>query len=137
MKYFTFEELTRSKDAEFMGYKLNIPNDEQKINLINIVEKLLDPIREELGEPIIVNSGYRNKVVNNMVGGAKNSAHLYGCAVDITLECWHNNKRLFDAIVKNGNFDKVIWERGTNYAPLWVHVELKSEKKGRNTNEKS
>ena len=50
----------------------------QKYNL-NIKEK----IKNKNDEPIIINSGYRSPQVNKAVGGAANSNHLTGCAVDI------------------------------------------------------
>ena len=44
---------------------------------------LLEPAREAIGCPIIVNSGFRNPRVNTLVGGVKNSQHLVGQAADI------------------------------------------------------
>lgn len=43
----------------------------------------LDEIRDCVGRPLLVNSGYRTKSYNRKVGGAENSLHLIGCAVDI------------------------------------------------------
>lgn len=44
----------------------------------------LDKLREKVGHPIIVNSGYRCPEHNEEVGGVENSQHLLGCAADIT-----------------------------------------------------
>ena len=38
---------------------------------------------DEESEPIVINSGYRSPEVNRLAGGAQNSNHLTGCAVDI------------------------------------------------------
>lgn len=51
----------------------------------NLVDKL-QKLREILGVPLIINSAYRCPERNRQVGGAKNSQHLKGTAVDISLE---------------------------------------------------
>ncbi len=117
MKHFTLEELTRTDT----GFK-NIPNSEQIENLEYLVEKILDPAREALGMPIIVNSGFRSKKVNRVVGGAATSQHTKGEAADLDTK---DNKKLFEWIRDNCEFDQLIWEFGTGKAPEWVHVSLK------------
>jgi zinc D-Ala-D-Ala carboxypeptidase len=47
---------------------------------------LLNKIREGLGKPMIVSSGYRCKKHNKKIGGADNSAHLRGTASDIACD---------------------------------------------------
>lgn len=46
-------------------------------------------LREDYGKPMIVSSGYRDISYNTVIGGARNSAHIYGKAVDIL--CHSNN----------------------------------------------
>lgn len=58
MKHFTIEELTRSETAKRLKID-NTPSKNVIANLTNLVEKVLDPAREQLGKPIYVNSGYR------------------------------------------------------------------------------
>ena len=71
MKFFTIKELTRSSTA--LRKKINnSPTEEVKNNLIELVDKILDPVREKWGKPIIVSSGYRCPTLNVAVGGAKN-----------------------------------------------------------------
>lgn len=74
--YFTVREVANdSKDR--------IPRtDKVKTNVLTLAKEL-DKIREAWGKPIIVTSWYRPAAVNKSVGGAKNSQHLYGAAVDI------------------------------------------------------
>lgn len=50
----------------------------------NLIRKL-DAMREELGRPITITSGYRCKSHNKNVGGSPNSQHLYGKAADIAV----------------------------------------------------
>ena len=117
MKYFTIEELTRTSTP----YP-NVPNEEQIKNLTNLIEKVLDPIREQLGSPITVSSGFRSWKVNKAVGGANSSQHTKGEAVDLVC---NNNAKLFELIQKKGLYDQLIWEYGTDRCPAWVHVSLK------------
>lgn len=117
MKYFTIEELTKTSKP----YP-NVPNEEQIKNLTNLVEKVLDPIREEIGSPITVSSGFRSWKVNKAVGGVDSSQHTKGEAVDLVC---NNNAKLFELIQKKGLYDQLIWEYGTDRCPAWVHVSLK------------
>ena len=82
MKYFTISELTASATAQREGID-NRPTESAYHLLHVLVDQLLDPIREAWGEPIVVSSGYRCKELNALVGGAKNSHHMLGCAADL------------------------------------------------------
>src|SRR5574344_2251025 len=117
MKYFTIEELTKTSKP----YP-NVPNEEQIKNLTNLVEKVLDPIREEIGSPITVSSGFRSWKVNKAVGGVDSSQHTKGEAVDLVC---NNNAKLFELIQKLGIYDQLIWEYGNDRYPAWVQVSLK------------
>ena len=117
MKFFTIKELTKTSKP----YP-NVPNEEQIKNLTNLIEKVLDPIREQLGSPITVSSGFRSWKVNKAVGGVDSSQHTKGEAVDLVC---NNNAKLFELIQKKGLYDQLIWEYGTDRCPAWVHVSLK------------
>ena len=69
MKYFTINELTASATAKRLGIP-NIPSWREAENLRLLVDNVLDPLREAWGAPVIVTSGYRSKLLNEMVGGA-------------------------------------------------------------------
>ena len=119
MKYFTFEELSKTSQKANNTIPEHI-----KPNLEYLVNNLLDPIRELWGKPIIVNSGYRSFEVNKLVGGAKNSQHMTGEAADITAGSVESNKRLFEIIANSGlEFDQLIDEKGYR----WIHISLKKE----------
>ena len=120
MKYFTIEELTKSPTAKRRGID-NTPNESVKKNLNHLVDKILDPLREAWGAPIIVTSGYRCGKLNRAVGGATGSQHMYGQAADIRTvsDKPSENKKLFDLIQKlKLPYDQLIDEYGYN----WVHV---------------
>ena len=72
--------------AEFCNpgkYPANVPTTQQVANMIYGCRLLLEPAREAIGCPVIINSGFRNPRVNTLVGGVKNSQHLLGQAADI------------------------------------------------------
>ena len=85
-------------------------------NVKALVSEVLDPVREKLGMPIVVNSGYRCERHNKDVGGVKNSQHLVGQAADIHCQ---DNERLKQLIIENGKFDQLI-----TY-PTFLHVSYK------------
>lgn len=70
-----------------------------------LVCEVLDPAREKLGSPIVVNSGYRCPKHNKEVGGVPNSQHMRGEACDIRCT---DNKRLVQIIEQGGKFDQLI-----------------------------
>jgi len=120
MKNFTMNEMTRSATAKRYGID-NTPSPEVAYNIRNLVEKILDPLREAWGQPIIVSSGYRCGRLNKIVKGKPTSQHLLGQAADIhtVSDRPEDNKRLFDLIRKlDLPFDQLIDEYGYN----WIHV---------------
>ena len=81
-RYFTLDEFVRSATATAHGID-NTPSKEAVTNLELLVSRVLDPLREAWGSPIIVTSGYRCEELNKRVGGVKTSYHLRGMAADI------------------------------------------------------
>lgn len=122
MKYFTIKEMTKSTTAIKRGIP-NKPSKEVEASLTALVEKILDPLREAYGKPIIVTSGYRCEKLNKIVGSKPSSQHVKGEAADIktVADTPEENKKLFDLIVKlKLPFDQLINEH--NYD--WVHVSF-------------
>ena len=114
-KYFSLSELTRTNKN-----LPNVPNSEQIAALTELVKNVLDPLRALYGKPIKVNSGYRSKLVNAAVGGAKNSDHLFGLAADITAGNKTENCILFQLIRDNFEYKQLINE----YDFSWIHVSF-------------
>ena len=122
MKYFTIKELTKSTTA-IKRHIDNSPSKEVERSLTALVEKVLDPLREAYGKPIIVTSGYRCPKLNAIVGSTPSSQHVKGEAADIksVQDTPEENKKLFDLIVRlKLPFDQLINEH--NYD--WVHVSF-------------
>ena len=122
MKYFSYEELTKSITAKNKGID-NTPSIEIKKNLKALVDNILDPLREAYGKPITVTSGYRCPKLNTAVKGAKNSQHIKGQAAGSNgvKDVRDENKKLFDVVLKlKLPFDQLIDEYDYN----WVHVSF-------------
>lgn len=122
MKYFTISELTRSDTASIKQID-NTPNKEITEHLIELVEKLLDPLRNDwaeycdvnqLGNPAIsVNSGYRCNELNKAVGGSLTSAHLTGYAADLQNVSGSREEfyQFLLNFLKDRNFDECFIEK--------------------------
>ena len=117
MKYFTINELTRTSTGLD-----NTPSNDVQANLEYLVNNVLDKVREIYGKPIKVNSGYRSKLVNKKVGGASNSQHTKGEAVDITGGNKTENKMIYEIIKNLGKYDQLINE----YDYSWIHISYKN-----------
>lgn len=125
MIYFTIDELTKSCTAERLGID-NTPNECIKFNLEQLVKNVLDPLRMKYGQPIIVCSGYRCAELNKVVGGAGNSQHMKGQAVDIkslSYSRYMNKMLAVILIAEKIPFDQLILEKVDNKGlPQWLHV---------------
>ncbi len=124
MKYFTIKELSASSEARKMGID-NTPTPVASANLARLVEAVLDPLRERYGYPIYASSGYRSPRLNKAVGGAKTSQHVSGEAVDIYVSSARDRAQLFAMIYYLLPYDQLIWEKGNDEAPAWIHVSYR------------
>jgi hypothetical protein len=77
-----------------------------------------EPIRAYLKKPIRVNSGFRSLLLNKKIGGSKTSQHCKGEALDLDL----HDRKLFNWIIDNVQFDQLIYEFGTDTAADWFHI---------------
>lgn len=119
-KYFQINELIGSKVAEEKGI-FNLPLDEKVIDNLNYSVSRMDEIREGYGKPININSWYRCKELNAEVGGAENSKHLTGLAVDIRYD-----KDLLEYLKQNPQYDKLIIEKAGK--TKWLHIQFKRDR---------
>ena len=105
--------------AEFCNpgkYPANVPSTQQVANMIYGCRLLLEPAREAIGCPIIINSGFRNSRVNTLVGGVKNSQHLLGQAADIRPKDPQQFQRLVAFLKTHALTDQLLT------GPGWLHI---------------
>ena len=115
-EHFTLAEMCHS-DYGVRHFIDNVPNELQVEALRTLCENVLQPLREALGKPIKVNSGYRSPEINVAIGGSKNSQHMRGEAADITIKGM-TVQELFDYVrMSSLPVDQIIQE-----FDRWVHV---------------
>ena len=123
-------EVTRSDYAKRNGIN-NMPNAEHTENLIDLANKIFEPIRKHFNKPIHISSGYRSKELNAKIGGANNSQHTKGQAIDIDQGDRKQNMEIFDFIKNNLEFDQLILEHPVDGLPDWIHVSYDTNAKQR------
>jgi hypothetical protein len=123
--HFTLEEMIISQTAARRGLD-NHPSVQVVDSLKELCEHILEPLRDLVGGPILVTSGYRSPAVNAAVGGAANSQHLRGEAADI--HCNNLSQQELFELVRNSGlpFDQVIDEFKN-----WVHVSYTAHRANR------
>ena len=121
-EHFSLGEFVRSSTAQRMGID-NKPDAEVIENLRNLCTKVLEPLREHLGQPVVITSGFRSKRLNEVVGGVKNSQHLRGEAADLMVEGEKQARDWIRWMMDFLEFDQLILEKKGK--KVWVHVSLK------------
>ena len=130
-KNFNLSEFTRSQTASNHGIK-NEPSEIEIENLRRLCVNILQPLRDQVGKAIKINSGYRSEELNKKVGGSKTSSHKKGEASDIECDQDRENVNLFLYIIENLDFDQLIIYKSTTGQPRFVHV---SYREGSNRNQ--
>lgn len=133
-EHFTLGEMLSSPTAQ----SHDIPNIPLKCHITaleNLCQRCLEPTRQHFGWPIQVNSGYRCPLLNDMIGGAKNSQHMNGEAADITVPrkhwpfCCTSKEQiarlLFEWMKANIDYDQLILEHTSDGLSWWVHVSCR------------
>ena len=113
--HFTLEELTHT-DHRTLD---NTPNDAEKANLQRLAEFLEDVKTVLGGKPIMVNSAFRSKQVNDAVGSKDTSQHRIGCAADLRVPGMTPDAVVRAVIAANLPFDQIIRE-----FDAWTHISI-------------
>ena len=116
-EHFTLEELTHSEVAERKNLD-NTPNALEVSNLVRLAA-LLEEVRSLLNKPILLNSGFRSKAVNDSVGSKDTSQHRIGCAADIRVPGMTPKQVVAAVIASDIGYDQIIEEFGS-----WTHISV-------------
>jgi uncharacterized protein YcbK (DUF882 family) len=115
---FSLEELTRSEAADRNGWD-NTPNEQETANLTRLAG-LLQQVKTALGgKPVMINSGFRSKKVNDSVGSKDTSQHRLGCAADIRVPGMKPREVVEACIKAEVPFDQIILEFDS-----WTHISV-------------
>ena len=114
-EHFSLEELTHTDHREYD----NTPNDAELENLKRLAE-FLEEVKAALGgRPVMVNSAFRSKQVNDAVGSKDSSQHRIGCAVDFRVPKLTPDEVVRIIISAGLFYDQVIRE-----FDRWTHVSI-------------
>ena len=114
-EHFTLEELTHT-DHRTLD---NSPNDTEIANLTRLAEVLEDVKTLLGGKPIMVNSAFRSKLVNDAVGSKDTSQHRLGCAADIRVPGMTPDEVVKIVIASDLGYDQIIRE-----FDRWTHISI-------------
>lgn len=113
--HFTLAELTATSHRQFD----NTPNEAELANLQRLAE-FLERVKEALdGKPIMINSAFRSKQVNDSVGSKDTSQHRTGCAADFKVPGMTPDAVVRAIIAAGLPFDQLIRE-----FDAWTHVSI-------------
>ncbi len=116
--HFTLDELTHTDHRELD----NTPNKAELANIQRLAE-FLEQVKTILGgKPIMVNSAFRSKAVNDAVGSKDTSQHRVGCAADIRVPGMTPDEVVRTIIASDLGYDQVIRE-----FDRWTHVSIPNE----------
>ena len=120
-EHFTLEELTHTDHRELE----NIPNEQELANLKRLAE-FLETVKGVLGgKPIMVNSAFRSKAVNDAVGSKDSSQHRVGCAADIRVPSMTPDEVVKAVIASGIGYDQIIRE-----FDRWSHISVPNDPNG-------
>lgn len=121
-RHFSLEEFTLSQTAVRRGIP-NDPTPEHLANLEALCANILDPLRDCIGRPIKITSGYRSPALNKAVKGSSTSQHCYGQAADIQVPGLSVDEVVAAIRQAKLPFDQLIHEFGS-----WTHVSYSGER---------
>lgn len=127
-EHFTLEELTASETAARNGWD-NTPNEAETANLERLA-LMLEQVRKILNKPILINSAFRSKKVNDGVGSKDTSQHRLGCAADIRVPGMNPDQVCRAIIASDIQFDQLIREfyNPETKAGGWTHISIPNTK---------
>jgi putative chitinase len=119
--HFTLDELTHTDHRELD----NTPN-EQELGNLKRLAAFLEEVKTVLGgKPIMVNSAFRSKAVNDAVGSKDTSQHRVGCAADLRVPGMTPDEVVKAVIASGIGYDQVIRE-----FDRWTHISVPNDVNG-------
>ena len=104
--YFNIKEMTKSQTAKV--YHIDNTPTEEIIENLKKVMYVLDMVRVHMKKPIFVNSGYRCRKLNEIVGGAHESMHTIGLAADFRTDRIEDIDKMLEFLKENHKDFKII-----------------------------
>lgn len=122
---FTLAEFTFSETASRKGWD-NTPPKEAQDNLVRVA-LLLEQVRKIINRPIIVNSGYRCKDLNEAIGSKETSQHRKGAACDFKVKGMTPDQVVKAIVASDIQYDQLIREFATEDGGGWTHISVPND----------
>ena len=119
--HFTIEELAGTSVEKYK--KLNLLKAQEQMGKMYMLAGFAERVREIVGKPLIITSGYRCPELNKAIGGAITSQHLFCEAIDFVVKGMRPED-IFNRIVTSDlKYNQIIIERNTK-GSQWVHISI-------------
>jgi hypothetical protein len=130
-EHFSFDELTVTDHTDLQADNRK-EAEAYAANLTAVAKNLLEPVRVGMGKPIIINSGFRGKTLNQRVGGSATSQHCLGQAADFNVKGYADRAGqiavlgwMIEDFKKRGyKWGQLLLERGCIHASLGAKCEV-------------
>jgi uncharacterized protein YcbK (DUF882 family) len=120
---FDWKEFTKSDVAKAHHINNEIVDWEVRDNIKALVDNVLQPLRDAWGGPLFINSGFRCKELNELVGGVETSQHRFGMAADVGVTDPY-------ALAKLAKRLGIVWDQMILY-PSFLHISYRRDGENR------
>lgn len=122
--HFTLSELSCTTNKEYK--ELNLKRAEQNLGKMYMLAGFAERVREIVGKPLIITSGYRCDILNKTVGGSPTSQHKLGEAIDFKVRGMTNSQVAYKLMESDLKFQQLIIESAGGAE--WVHISIGSKR---------
>lgn len=121
--HFTLEELAVTTNKECK--ELNLKRAEENLGKMYMLAGFAERVREIVGKPMTITSGFRCPKLNKAVGGSSTSQHIAGEAIDFVCRGLTAEQIACKIAASDLKFQQLIIE--TSKGKSWVHIAIGSK----------
>lgn len=119
--HFTIEELAGTSNEQYK--KLNLLKAQEQMGKMYMLAGFAERVREIVGKPLIITSGYRCPELNKAIGGAITSQHIFCEAIDFVVKGLRPEDVFNRIVTSDLKYNQIIIERNTK-GSQWVHISI-------------
>lgn len=119
--HFTIEELAGTSVEKYK--KLNLLKAQEQMGKMYMLAGFAERVREIVGKPLIITSGYRCPELNKAIGGAITSQHIFCEAIDFVVKGLRPEDVFNRIVTSDLKYNQIIIERNTK-GSQWVHISI-------------
>ena len=123
--HFTIEELAGTSNDKYK--KLNLLKAQEHMGKMYMLAGFAERVREIIGKPMIITSGYRCPELNRAIGGAITSQHIFCEAIDFVVKGLRPEDVFNRIVTSDLKYNQIIIERNKS-GSQWVHISIGSYK---------